>query len=99
VELVDEPAEFVAPLLEGYRAALHEADAAGGGGGSNWDAAAGSAAPPPAGRQAQQLWRWMQELPDANGRAHSVGLGSLEVTVERSAAGMKPTAASLRAQQ
>ena len=39
----------------------------------------------------------VQGLPDANGRSHGVGLGSLEVTAERSAAEMKPTAASLRA--
>ena len=45
---------------------------------------------------AQQLWRWMQELPDANGRAHGVALGSLEPRAERSSSSMKPTAASLR---
>lgn len=45
---------------------------------------------------AQQLWQWMQTLPDANGRSHGVGLGSLETRAERSSMGMKPTAASLR---
>lgn len=80
---MDEPAEVVAPLLEGYRAAL-QAAAAGGGAG------AGAA-------QAQQFMRWMQgSLPDANGRTHGVGLGSLEVRAEREARLMKPTAASLR---
>jgi hypothetical protein len=38
----------------------------------------------------------MQGLPDANGRAHGVGVGSLEVRAERSTQSMKPTAASLR---
>ena len=78
VELVDEPAEAVGPLLEGYRQALQAACT---GGGS---------------QQAQAMWQWMQGLPDANGRAHGVGLGSLEVRAERGSAGMKPTAASLR---
>ncbi|KAL4437803.1 hypothetical protein ABPG77_005715 [Micractinium sp. CCAP 211/92] len=81
VELVDEPADYVGPLLEGYRRALVAA--------TDPAAAAGR-------QQAQELWRWMQGLPDANGRSHGVGLGSLEVTAERSAAAMKPTAASLR---
>lgn len=81
---MDEPAHVVAPLLEGYRQAL-EAAAAGGGGG--WGASQPSA---------RRLWDWMQGLPDANGRAHGVGLGSLEVRAEQSAERMKPTAASLR---
>ena len=38
----------------------------------------------------------MQEMPDANGRAHGVGVGSLDVRAECSAASMKPTAATLR---
>jgi putative protease len=44
----------------------------------------------------RELWAWMQGLPDANGRAQGVGLGSLEVRPERGAAGMKRTAASRR---
>lgn len=102
VELVDEPARYVAPLLEGYRQALAAATAAEGSSSSSWDAAgtrgggSGGAGGGPGRQQAQEMWRWMQGLPDANGRAHGVGLGSLEVTAERSAAGMKPTAASLR---
>ncbi|KAL4419681.1 hypothetical protein ABPG75_006779 [Micractinium tetrahymenae] len=86
VELVDEPAEYVAPLLEGYRKALQAAT----------DAAASGSGTAAGWQSAQELWRWMQSLPDANGRAHGVGLGSLEVTAERNAAAMKPTAASLR---
>lgn len=44
----------------------------------------------------QETWRWIQELPDANGRPHGVSLGSLENRGERAAGSMKPTAASLR---
>lgn len=81
VELVDEPAQYVAPLLEGYRQALQAAAEGGGSSGA---------------QGAQQMWRWMQALPDANGRAHGVGLGSLEARAERDSSRMKPTAASLR---
>lgn len=84
VELVDEPPHVVAPLLEGYRQAL---DTAADSRGGNWGASQASA---------RRLWDWMQALPDANGRAHGVGLGSLEVRAEQSAERMKPTAASLR---
>ena len=145
VELVDEPADVVAPLLEGYREALQAAAEAAGSSSTSsaslWDSAAASG--DGEGRQqaqvrgraglwvlpavrvgalqriqrhvglgcragltlpcrwccfpvAQQLWRWMQTLPDANGRSHGVGLGSLETRAERSSMGMKPTAASLR---
>ena len=80
VELVDEPAEHVASLLEGYRAAL-EAAAQG-----RYHFSAAS----------DPLWRLLQRLPDAYGRAQGVGLGSLEVRAERSVAAMKPTAASRR---
>lgn len=84
MELVDEPAHVVAPLLEGYRQALA---AAADGSSAGWGA-------PQAG--ARRMWDWMQSLPDANGRAHGVGLGSLEVRAEQAADRMKPTAASLR---
>jgi len=79
VELVDEPAEYVAPLLEGYRRALQ------------------AAIDPrqPQGEE-EELWDWMQGLPDANGRAQGCGLGSLEVRAERNIGSMKRTAASLR---
>jgi hypothetical protein len=80
VELVDEPAEYVAPLLEGYRQALEACTAPGRG----WR------------EQRDRHWAWMQEMPDANGRAHGVGVGSLDVRAECSAASMKPTAATLR---
>jgi len=98
IELVDQPAAAVAPLLEGYRRALADAVALrdaqrqeGGGG------AAGREARDGAERRQRELWRWMQgEMQDANGRSQGVGLGSLEVRAERAVAGMKPTAASLR---
>ena len=80
VELVDEPAEVVAPLLDRYWAVLQAAA----GGESTWR------------REAQDLWRWLQTLPDANGRAQGVGLGSLEsrrVEARASSGRMKPTAA------
>ena len=44
----------------------------------------------------KDLWRWLQTLPDANGRAQGVGLGSLEsrrVEARASSGRMKPTAA------
>lgn len=74
-----------APLLEGYRRALEAAAAPAGS--PAWDASRA---------HAQRLWAWMQGLPDANGRAHGVGLGSLEARAERSSESMKPTAAALR---
>jgi len=72
VELVDEPPELVAPLLEGYAAVLR-----------------GEQSP-------DQLWGWLQTVPDANGNAHGTTRGSLGVHKERSSRKMKPTAASLR---
>jgi hypothetical protein len=90
VELVDTPAHFVAPLLEGYRSALADACAARAGA-----AAAGGGDEAEAARR-RELWGWLQALPDANGRAHGVGPGSLEVKSEHSVHGMKPTAAALR---
>lgn len=92
IELVDQPAQFVAPLLEGYRAALADAfiDARVGAAAAGDDEAAEAEA------RRRQLWAWLQALPDANGRAHGVGPGSLEVRSERGVQGMKPTAAALR---
>lgn len=68
IELVDEPAEYVEPLLQRY-----------------CDMVLGTA---PAG----QLWRWLRELPDANGRQHGVGSGSLETHQERTAKSLRPSA-------
>jgi hypothetical protein len=45
------------------------------------------------------LWRWLGTLPDANGAAHGVEAGSLQVQKERARGAMKPTAAALKAQQ
>jgi hypothetical protein len=72
IELVDEPAEVVGPLLEGYRAVMLGR------------------------RSAGSLWKWLGQLPDANGNVHGVGAGSLEAHAERAVTSMKPTAASLR---
>lgn len=91
VELVDQPAEVVAPLLEGYRAALQDAVAQVHGGST------GQRDRKKVAQQRQALWQWMQELPDANGKAHGVGVGSLEVRGERSTQSLKPTAAALKA--
>lgn len=44
-----------------------------------------------------KAWELLQRLPDANGRAHGAGTGSLEVRGEKAAASMKKTAAELRA--
>lgn len=44
------------------------------------------------------LWRWLGTLPDANGRSHGVGHGSLGggLQSDRPRAAMKPTAAALK---
>ena len=72
VELVDEPAEVVAPLLEAYR----ECCAGRRGGG--------------------EVVAWVGTLPDANGRAHGAGRGSLGARREVDRGAMKQTAASGR---
>merc|ERR1719235_1374031 len=53
VELVDEPANAVGPLLDAYRSV---------------------AANP---RRAGEVWNWLKTVPDANGNAQGVTLGSL----------------------
>jgi collagenase-like PrtC family protease len=73
IELVDEPAEVVPGLLEGYREVLQGRKHPG------------------------QLWAWLAQLPDANGRVHGVSAGSLEVVKERKTGQMKPTASALKA--
>ncbi|GAB4816072.1 hypothetical protein N2152v2_003118 [Parachlorella kessleri] len=102
VELVDEPGQHVAPLLEAYRQALlaaHEvsqqAQQRGGGVGRatqqaqraqrGWEEAQ------------RRTWAVLQGLPDANGRAHGAGLGSLEVRGEKAVMSLKPTAAAQKA--
>ncbi len=72
IELVDEPAEQVRPLLEAYRDAM-------------------SGQRPPG-----EVWRWLGTLATRWGSVQGVTAGSLEVRTERSAAGLKPTAASRR---
>jgi putative protease len=93
VELVDAPAAAVAPLLEGYRAALGDAAAAaaaGGAGGLGRREAAAAEA------RREALWRALRALPDANGRAQGCGAGSFAARAERARGGMKATAAALR---
>ena len=73
IELVDEPADYVAPLAEGYR-----------------DVALARQSP-------RELWQLLTRLPDANGRAHGVGEGSLGVHKERAAGTMRQTAYARKA--
>jgi U32 family peptidase len=68
IELVDEPAEVVKPLLAKHRAALR-----------------GELAP-------GELWRWLAQLPDRQGRVQGVTAGSLRVRREREAASLRPSA-------
>ena len=65
VELVDEPAAAVAPLLDAYRTALAEPS------------------------RVRELWRWLKDIPDSNGNAQGVTLGSLAVSEERTREEMK----------
>jgi hypothetical protein len=70
--MVDEPAEFVGPILEGYR-----------------DVLLGSRPP-------SDLWNWLGNLPDANGRVGGVSLGSLASSKDKSQGKLKVTAAALK---
>jgi putative protease len=92
VELVDQPASVVVPLLQGYRQAL-----------------LGHASPTRRRGQTEEgiidtdfsssFWKWLEYMPDSNGRTHGVGGGSLEPYAEREVEHLKPTAASLKAVQ
>ena len=89
VELVDQPASVVVPLLEGYRQALlwH----------GNTSARKGHAEDRLCDMDAfSSFWEWLEKLPDSNGRMHGVGAGSLEPYVERGVEKLKPTAASMK---
>lgn len=44
----------------------------------------------------QAFWKWLQNIPDANGKIHGSTSGSFVVRKERQKSEMKPTAASLR---
>jgi len=90
VELVDQPADVVAALLDGYKRALDSAVA-------NISQENELAIPDWSKIKRHPMWKWMQNMPDANGRAQGVGVGSLEVRNERSVENMKPTAAALKA--
>ena len=85
IELVDQKPSVVAPLLEGYKNAIEHAL---------------QHAPRDVGlAQNKALWAWMDtELTDANGRAHGVGMGSLQPRVEREKKVMKMTAAAKKGQ-
>ena len=98
IELVDQPGDVVRPLLEAYRTAIKEELVL-----SRQMTRAmkqGDRLQKDAGeRHHQKIWQWLQRLPDANGNAQGVGLGSLEVKREMSREFMKPTAAALKSSQ
>jgi putative protease len=85
IELVDEPATAVAPLLTHYQALLSavlEAE----------DHGCGEV---PDGRVEgclKEVWGYVEGLANGHGEAQGVGVGSLEVRQERGWGGMKPTA-------
>eukprot|EP00967_Tisochrysis_lutea_P008201 scaffold9829_cov26-Tisochrysis_lutea.AAC.1 len=54
---------------------------------------------PPDPQQARRVWSELKRIPDANGNAQGVTLGSLETRAERLREEMKPTAASLQQQR
>lgn len=89
---MDEPAEYVGPLLEGYRIALQEA-AEGGAGGSSWDAATSRGAAPP-GQHAREMWRWMQVV-GGEGKGRSGWHGWLAARSGRSRVHHPPPARQL----
>mmetsp|Transcript_51493 Transcript_51493/g.164674 ORF Transcript_51493/g.164674 Transcript_51493/m.164674 type:complete len:1020 (+) Transcript_51493:230-3289(+) len=68
VELVDEPAEAVGPLLDNYRKLLAQD------------------------MTAAQMWKWLGQIPDANGHANGVSMGSLQPGKERARESLRPTA-------
>jgi hypothetical protein len=82
IELVDEPADCVEPLL--HQRAVS-------------DAVAGNAGSPATQVSNQEMWEWMATLPNSHGRVAGIGVGSLEVREERSVNTMKRTAAMKRA--
>ena len=88
VELVDQPPEVVAPLLEKYKQAIEDALGVG-----RKQVSSGQVE-----SSRRDMWQWMgAELVDANGRAQGVGTGSLEPRKERETDSMKMTAAAKRA--
>jgi collagenase-like PrtC family protease len=99
IELVDQSSNMVAPLLEGYKAALEDSL------NKLQNSSAQSAGSLDLEQQQQrieasrrELWKWMDEkLTDANGRAQGVGTGSLQPRTERGVSTMKQTAAAKKA--
>jgi hypothetical protein len=107
VELVDEPAAFVGPLVTQYARALDAAHAG--------SSAASSAAPGQHSRKvgkaessqadsssgyaatAAELLLFLATVPDANGRTHGATEGSLKPTEERKWDTLRPTAATTKA--
>ena len=75
LELVDEPAEAVAPLLEAYREVAAEPN------------------------RAREVWKWLQTVPDANGNAQGVTLGSLRDKAEANREDLKLTKTRKKEQQ
>lgn len=85
VELTDQPAEVVSPLLERY-AALAK-----GGGGARGGGARGGGAE-------EEAFEWMDEhLVDSTGHRPGVTAGSFRPSAERAWASLRPTAAEERA--
>lgn len=70
IELVDEPAEAVGPLLASYMEAIAEPE------------------------RARAVYKSLRDIPDANGNAQGVTLGSLGSSTEIARREMKPTKAS-----
>lgn len=81
VELVDEPANAVVPLLEGYKIAFDVLTKKSSR--NDWEMVG------------KRVWNNLEKIPDANGRCQGIGLGSLKPTKERKIQQLKPTAASI----
>ena len=82
IELVDEPAEAVAPLIDAYRSVAAETP------GSKEGK-----------KRAAAVWKWLQTVPDANGNAQGVTLGSLRDAAEKDYTELKLTKTRAREQQ
>lgn len=97
VELVDEPAKFVPPLVAHYAQALDAAHA------SLFDESLNSVSS--FGRKdtcdyaakTVELLEFLDTVPDANGRAHGATEGSLKPSEERKWSTLRPTAAAAKA--
>jgi len=101
VELVDEPADFVAPLVAHYAKTLDAAHA------SLFDESLNSVSSFTHGEgredtcgyaaKTAELLDFLDTVPDANGRAHGATEGSLKPSEERKWSTLRPTAAATKA--